>query len=238
MRNKSHRCLSLGLLLLVLTAKLAWASCFQNEHRAAALVRISQAVLDSLYQQALMAIAAEEWMRALIALEKIQVLQPGYREVETLLTRARTGMHQARPQDSESGFIFFPRFFLHLFAAFTLLMLALLLVGTLLSESLRARVYAALGRHHAAMRIYERMLARAPAQVDLYRRLAKIYLILGRVDEKAMKAYETVWRSNRVPQQQKQAETPFPKQALLEGRVGKDHLEMLKQALQAERSRR
>jgi tetratricopeptide (TPR) repeat protein len=57
------------------------------------------APLDSLYQTALAAMIKEDWMQAAFALEKLQILQPNYRDVADLLARTRVRLNMASTAD-------------------------------------------------------------------------------------------------------------------------------------------
>ncbi len=56
-------------------------------------------------------------------------------------------------------------------------------------------------RHNyaAAARIYEFMLERDPGHVRLYLRLSYVYFQLDRRDERAMKTYQAVLKTNNSP---------------------------------------
>jgi len=53
----------------------------------------------------------------------------------------------------------------------------------------RAWILALCGNYEAAIRIYEKKLARYPSQLHLYLRLAPLYLLAGRRDANALIAY-------------------------------------------------
>jgi tetratricopeptide (TPR) repeat protein len=58
--------------------------------------------------------------------------------------------------------------------------------------SIRACWHRCRRNYEAAARIYERMLERHPWRAKLYLQLSNIYLLLGKNDERAMKAYRAV----------------------------------------------
>jgi tetratricopeptide (TPR) repeat protein len=62
-----------------------------------------------------------------------------------------------------------------------------------LSPLFRVWVYALLGNYTAAAKIYEQRLTRRPYHLHLYVKLAALYLLADRRDERALRAYRISW---------------------------------------------
>jgi len=149
----------------------------------------NSAPLDLLYREALTAVECQDWMQALIKLERIQFLRPDYRDVANLLAVSRARLLQ-QAQAAGSG------------AAFNGVELALLAAGASLLALLfwlpvnRARLHRWLGNHARAAMIYEHLVFRKPSRTKFYVPLAEAYLRLNRRDATAMRIYKRVLELN------------------------------------------
>jgi len=65
---------------------------------------LSPAKTDSLYQEALAAMDDENWLQAVIALEKLQLVRPNYRDSINLLVRARVKLEKEKAADDAGIF--------------------------------------------------------------------------------------------------------------------------------------
>lgn len=144
---------------------------------------------QTLYEEALVAMAKENWMQAVINLETVQLLQPDYRDVVERLAQARTQLHAPssnQANEEKSGATSSVNLALVLTAAVMLPLLGVLVF----SPAMRARYYLLRGDHAAVARIYERMLAKNPQRAKLnpaiITTLSNYYLMSGRVDEHAL----------------------------------------------------
>ncbi len=144
---------------------------------------------QTLYEEALVAMAKENWMQAVINLETVQLLQPDYRDVVDRLAQARTQLHapnSTTASEEKSGATSSVNLALVLTAAVMLPLLGFLVF----SPAMRARYYLLRGDHAAVARIYERMLAKNPQRAKLnpaiITTLSNYYLMSGRVDEHAL----------------------------------------------------
>jgi tetratricopeptide (TPR) repeat protein len=197
----------------------------------------SRVNVDSLYQSALVAFEMGDWVQAVVALEKIKLLRPDYRDVSDLLVRARENLKWA-PNDgvneeSDSGGWLSP----YLGGALAALLLLPLLGFVVFSPVMRARIFLLRGNYAAAARLYERVLARHPNKVKHYPTLANLYLLLGRSDEKALKIYKTVVHFNLATRNREEINSVVAQNYLTEGRTDSDAIEVLENALKAERRR-
>lgn len=195
----------------------------------------SPANLDSLYQEALAALAKEDWMQAVFAFEKIQLLQPGYRDVADRLRHARERVRQAKAvpprRDSDGNF----SFYVVVGSALAALVVLPLLGAIAFSPATRARACLLQGKYVSAAQLYEKILERSPDKVKLYPTLANIYLVLGRKDEKALKVFKTVLQLNLASRNREEINSIVAQKYLTEGRTDSDAIEVLENALQAER---
>ena len=180
------RVLAIGLLL---SAPGLNAQADRSTRKAPAANVQNAAQLDLLYQQGLAAIEQQDWMQALIKLERVQVLQPNYLQTANLIAAARANLlKQAKASDSNlslslNGVLFGV-------GGFALLGIVLWL------PTYRARLYRLLGKHTRAALIYERLVARKPSRMKLYPPLAEAYLRLDRRDATAIRIYKRVLELN------------------------------------------
>jgi tetratricopeptide (TPR) repeat protein len=144
------------------------------------------AVLDSLYQAALVLLHQKSWYEASIVLERIWLLQPDYRNVIDHLAVARAQMCISGAGGSRSQV---GRHSLYRGGMLTMVAALPLLAYLLLAPAPRVRFYAWRGDYERAAQICEKALARHPHRVSLYLTLANLYLLAGRRDQRARTAY-------------------------------------------------
>lgn len=188
--------------------------------------------IDSLYQEALAARAQEDWLQALVALEKLQLLQPNYRDVVTLLAESRAQVSAAgRTAAENSGGSAWPV----IGGALVALVMLPALGVMAFSATTRARLHLLRGNLLAAAQLYEKILLRHPDRVKLYPLLANIYLLMQRQDERAMKIYQTVLNLNIATQKRDEINAIVAQNYLTEGRTDSDAITVLENALKNER---
>ncbi|MBN2090679.1 tetratricopeptide repeat protein [candidate division KSB1 bacterium] len=153
------------------------------------------------FEQGLANIKRENWVQAVIALEKAEVLQPGnLDEVKKELTLAREKLAEqemsykverqqflAEMNSSSSWMAFFSVLSIIVLFLFALLYFI---------PTARARFHLIRGKYDKAKPIYESLLTTRPGDPELYKTLANIYLIEGREDEPAIRIYESIIRMN------------------------------------------
>ncbi|MCA9734805.1 tetratricopeptide repeat protein, partial [candidate division KSB1 bacterium] len=113
---------------------------------------MSAASLDSLYEIAVEAYKLQDWMPAVLTFEKLQLLQPDYKDVPERLLRARTNLNfveQARttPAAANGHSAFF-------YVGIVAVVMLPLVGMVLLSPTTRARFYLLQGNNVAAVRLY------------------------------------------------------------------------------------
>jgi tetratricopeptide (TPR) repeat protein len=148
---------------------------------------------DSLYTSALSAASQGDWMQAVAALERLETLQPDYRDVVERLAQARAHLNRGAsgpvaPAGNSTS--------LQIGGALAAFVMLSLLGAVIFSPTVRARYYLWRHDHAAAAQIYESMLHRHPSRVKYYSTLAYIYLLQGRRDEQAVKVYQIVLQLN------------------------------------------
>ena len=203
-------------------------------------VVISHARLDSLYQTALVAINQADWQQAAFNLEKIQLLQPNYREVVDLLAQTRVNLASAEkpeaaaksPQGGASVFVGGAIAALGVFFA----LIVLPFIGVVLvSPTVRVRYHIFRGQYAEAAQIYEKLLVRRPNRKKLYPTLANLYLRLGRRDEAALKVYEMALQLDIAERHREEINSIVSNNYLTKGRTDARAIEVLEDALKAER---
>ncbi|MDZ7291530.1 MAG: hypothetical protein ONB44_23170 [candidate division KSB1 bacterium] len=193
--------------------------------------------VDSLYQSGLAALEQHDWLQAVISFEKIQVLQPNYRDVLDRLAHARANLTAGKKSGGQGQTRVSDRLYFYVGGALTAFVMLPLLGFIAFSPGLRARIHLMRGNYLAAAQIYEGMLAHRPSKTKLYPLLANIYLLLGRDDEAALKVYKTVLQLNLAARHRDEISTIVAQKYLTEGRTDSDAIEVLENALKAERRR-
>ena len=209
--------------------------------RPRAEIVTSPTLLDSLYQLALAAMEKEDWRRAAFNLEKIQLLQPNYREVVDLLAQTRVNLASAGkpevtagPQKSSDPNMFIGGAIAALGAFIALIVLPFIGV-ILVSPTARVHYHIFRGHYAEAAQIYEKLLARRPGRKKLYPALANLYLRLGRRDEAALKIYEMALQLNLANRHREEINLIVSNYYLTKGRTDAGVIEVLEDALKAER---
>jgi tetratricopeptide (TPR) repeat protein len=202
----------------------------QQKEQAAAI----PARLDSLYREGADAFDRADWKYAIANFEKLQLLQPNYRDAAGRLERAWKNIGSIQPANGSvelrhgaiksfmvSGIV----------AAFIVLSAAGFMS---FSPMTRARFYLWRGNDKAAAQVYEKLLARDPHRVKLYPMLADIYLRLGYNDERAMKAYKAILNLNLATPHREEINAVVAQNYLTEGRIDTDAIGVLEDALKSE----
>ena len=162
--------------------------------------------LENYYTEAINHYNNEDWLKAIIAFEKIQQVNPNYQDVTeklaaaqnnldnptTALTTEKSIKNNSSPQQTTRSWIFIG-------AALSLFLIpagvALFIVPTT-----RARLLLIQGNYQKAALIYESILMKKPDKLKLYPLLANIYLMLNRNDETARKVYDFALQMDISPQ--------------------------------------
>jgi tetratricopeptide (TPR) repeat protein len=199
--------------------------------------------LDSLYQAALTDLEQENWAQAIVALEKLQLMQPNYRDVAEHLVQARIRRDLAArtaaptvPRMSGKPSLFAGGAWAAIGAFVALIVLPMLGV-IFFSTGFRARFQMFRGNHAEAARLYEKKLARRPGKTKIYTELANAYLFLGRRDEQALKVFKTVLQLKLRTKNHEAINAIVAQSYLAESKSDTSMIEVLENALKAERRR-
>jgi tetratricopeptide (TPR) repeat protein len=188
--------------------------------------------VDSLYQEALAAHVRGDYATAVATYEKLQTVQPNYRDVPDRLAQAQTSLVHltvAQPASVSAG-----RSSLYVYGAMAVFIAVPLFGFALFSPTVKARLCLLRGDYTAAAQIYERLLARNPQRVKLYPALANLYLLMGRHDERALKVYKTILQLNLATNNRDEITATVGQHYLSEGRTDSDALDVLENLLKAE----
>lgn len=206
----------------------------ENENSQAQPTPVAAAHLDSLYQAAVRAQGEKNWLRALIDLEKIRLLQPDYRDATARLQQVRQQQQQAalavHSRKAEPAWLSV--------AGVTAMIVIVPVLGFIaFSPAVRARYCMLRSDYAAAARIYEKILARSPQRTKIYPTLSTLYLLLGRRDDRALKIFKTVLQLNLDTPHREQINAIVAEHFLTEGRTDSDAIAVLESALAVERKR-
>jgi tetratricopeptide (TPR) repeat protein len=207
-----------------------------QQAQGAAAPAMTAANVDSLYHEALAFEAKADWMQAVVALEKVQLVQPNYRDVAQRLAHAREKFNDLKiseiisraKSDSQSNSLLYS-------GAIASVIGLPILAFLVFSQNARARFHCWRSDFEPAARIYEHMLTRHPDRVALLPKLADLYMRLGRRDENAMKIYRTIAQLNLGTPHREAINSLVAQHYLSEGRTDTDAIEVLEKALQDQR---
>lgn len=197
----------------------------------ALLTQPQQNYLAGLYEEGELAMQNGEWQQAVQAFEKIQSIEPGYRDVRNKLADARFNLNKkkhaepaAQPQ---------PMFAVHFMTtAAVMAALALAIIAFFaFSPVIRARIHLLRGQYDRAAAIYEKILTKKPGKIKLYSTLANIYLLENRRDERALKVFETIIRLNILTNKREEINSILANHYLNLGRTDMSAIKILEKEL-------
>ncbi|MFQ6114971.1 MAG: tetratricopeptide repeat protein, partial [bacterium] len=173
-----------------------------------------------------------DWHRAVLAFEKVQLLDPHYKDIQNKIADARFHLNRTNLSQIPSGERKSPNTVLMI--GLTISGLVLPLVGILVfSPTTRARLYLLSGKNNRAAYIYERLLSKSPGRVKLYPLLADIYLLENRRDERALKVFEMVLRLNLTAKNKPEINSIVANHYLSEGRTDAHAIQIMERELNA-----
>ncbi len=185
--------------------------------------------IDTLYQHGVTALQTSDWLQAVLAFEKVKMLNPAYKDVENKLADARfnlkrNGNMAAKTDAKNTGAL------LWIGSGVSLLLLPM--VGAFaFSPTLRARVYLSQGHYLKAARIYENFLKKKPERVALYPILANIYLLEDQRDENAIRVFETTLKLNVLTQRRAEINSIVSDYYLSQGRTDGNAIAIMEREL-------
>lgn len=191
---------------------------------------------QALYDDAIKSLDDKNWMQAILTLEKLRVLKPDDPNIINLLSHARANLKLASSSDRNrsktrySSMVYFG-------GALAAIVILPALGYLLFSAPSRARWQFLRGNYLAAAQIYERYLTQHPNKVKLYVKLANIYLISGRDDDRALKVFKTLINLNLAPHIHPQINSILAQKYLTTGANNSEAIAVLESALKVEQSK-
>ncbi|MBN2090678.1 tetratricopeptide repeat protein [candidate division KSB1 bacterium] len=147
-----------------------------------------------LYNQGIQHMQKKSWLEALIAFEKIAVVDSDYENVQAFITEAKARLKKSqgeltRPVTAETDY----SFIFITFGIFLILGLTALILFYLKPEYL-AKIYLKRQNFNKAAQIYEKIWAKDHSNPEITLELAQIYHNQKRLDEIAIPVYESLIR--------------------------------------------
>ncbi len=196
--------------------------------------------IDSLYSSGVQFLNNKNWLQATIAFEKVQMLQTGYLESDSLLAQARAELNKSASISETGGTqkVGSPNSMIVIGSAIAVLVFLPVLGFLFLTPTARARFFTRRGKHLKAATIYEGLLARNPGRLKLYSELADIYLLENRSDRSAIDVYRKVLQLN-LPNPNRDRMNALVTQNYLTGEnADSEAIDALENALKDELSRK
>lgn len=183
--------------------------------------KVTDEYFKSLYDQAVTAMTNEDWMQAVLSLEKLRYLDPNDHNILVLLMQAKdklsltaeSGGRNVAGGDDNNKVVFW-------FASAVFAVLFIPFMGfVFFSPTNRAKLHHIRGNYLEASRMYELILAKNPEKLRLYATLANIYLVLGKTDDRAIRVYKMLLALNMAPHIHPQINAILSKRYLSQGTV-------------------
>jgi len=195
-----------------------------------AMQKRNYSAVDSLYKKADFAFQSRQWLTAVLAFEKIKVMEPNYKDVEFKLSQAQQQLEQTQTSLKSSDTVTGSKIFLSIFGGF---MASVLLVAGAFafSPTLKARMYLIRGNNRKASDTYAAYLGKRPEKVKVYPILAGLYLLEERRDEQAIRIYETILKLNMVVPNRSQMNSIVANYYLTQGRRDGNAIAIMEQEL-------
>ncbi|MFQ5864300.1 MAG: tetratricopeptide repeat protein [bacterium] len=188
--------------------------------------------IEETYQEGVLALQNGDWRQAVLAFEKVILLDPDYKDTQNRIADAQFNLTKSNLSQMPSDERKSPNTIRMIGG--TISGLVLLIFGMLIfSPATRARLYLLQGKYHKAAYIYERLLSKDPARVKLYPLLANIYLIEHRQDERALNVYERALRLHPNIQNKEEINSILANHYLAEGRIDANAIQILERELNA-----
>ncbi|MFQ5648993.1 MAG: tetratricopeptide repeat protein [bacterium] len=197
----------------------------------------SNEYFNSLYDQAVTMMKSEEWMQAVLVLEKLRLLAPEDHNILNLLIQARENL-KLNSESADAAPVQKRYTALVYIGGAVVAMVVLPLFGfVIFSPTSRARIHYLRGSYLKAAKIYERLLARHPERLRYYPTLANIYLMLGRNDERALKVFKMIIDLNLARQIHPQIHAVLSQKYLGDGHIEDEAIAILENELRAEQEK-
>lgn len=191
----------------------------------------ASSLLDSLYFDGLAALEQNNSTRAVLSFEKLQTLQPDYRDARYQRARAWAKLKESRVAENARLFSGRNRTILRIGLA----SVALIAIWGIVLAWPHARACYRLwrGDDQGAMQVYERILQRHPHRAKFYSPLADIYLLLGRNDDRAIKVYKAVLQLDLAKANRQEINAIVTQNYLKTDQIDDDAIPVLEEELNA-----
>lgn len=162
--------------------------------------------IDTYYAEAMNHYNSGDWLKAIIAFEKIQQINPNYQDVAEKLAAAQNNLDNPIAEATTEKYVENYKSSQKTNSNWMLIGAALSLfliptgIALFMIPTTRAKLLLLQGNHQKAALIYESILMKKPDKVKLYPLLANIYLMLNRLDETARKVYDLALQMDISPQ--------------------------------------
>ncbi|MFQ5822674.1 MAG: tetratricopeptide repeat protein [bacterium] len=192
----------------------------------------NDSAIEKFYQEGLFALQNGDWLQAVIAFEKVQLLNPEYKNIQNNMADARfnltkSNLSQIQPVRHKSSNTI-------LMIGFTISAFVLPIFGVLVfSPTTRARLYLLQGKYDKAAYIFEKMLIKNSGRIKLYPLLANIYLLENRRDDRALKVFEMILRLNLYTKKKEEINSIMANHYLTQGRTDANAIKILERELSA-----
>ncbi len=202
-----------------------------QEKSGAPATMTSNEYFKSLYDQAVSSMGKEEWMQAVLALEKLRLLAPQDNNVLNLLIQAKEKLNTTKAPGAGPNTGLALNNVAYLGGAVAALIVLPVFGFLIFAPTSRARFHYLRGHYVKAATVYERMLARHPERLKYYATLANIYLILGRNDDRALRVFRMLLDLNLAKNIHPQINTMLSQKYLSDGRKEDEAIKMLENEL-------
>lgn len=194
----------------------------------------SDEYFKSIYDEAVTAMSEEDWMQAMLTLEKLRYLAPNDHNVLNLLIQAKEKLKTSKQSETlkTANTGYGPVFYI---GSAVVAVVVLPVFGFIvLSPTSRARLQYLRGNYMKAAQLYERILSKHPERLKIYTTLANIYLMLGRNDDRALRVFKMLIDLNLAKHIHPQINSVLSQKYLNDGRAEDDAITILENELKAE----
>jgi len=162
--------------------------------------------INTYYAEAMNHYNSGDWLKAIIAFEKIQQINPNYQDVAEKLAAAQNNLDNPIAETTTEKYAENYKTSQKTNSNWMLIGAALSLflipagIALFMIPTTRAKLLMLQGNYQKAALIYESILMRKPDKVRLYPLLANIYLMLNRNDTTARRVYDITLQMDISPQ--------------------------------------
>jgi tetratricopeptide (TPR) repeat protein len=193
--------------------------------------------IDIYYQKGKELMEQKNYVNALINFEKVNAVDPNYKEVYTLIREARQFVESSRAENFAVAPVSDNKKnnpILTLTIGFIIGIFIPFLAVMLLFPTARAKLYLFQKKYDKARNIYERMLDQNPERINLYITLANIYMNEKRKDEIAVRVFEKAIEANASSHFKKQIRPILSQYYLDRQKISNSSLNLLEASLEDE----